>query len=406
MTLGNDLASRVRSIGRGFAVTAAIGTAAGAAATGYGLWEKNQFVLREETLPILPAGFGPFRILHLSDIHFVPGQHRKARVAVLPGGTAAGPRGEHGRQPQPCQGRGPPRWRLCDPCWNFPGVFVPGSNDYFGPSLKNPASYLLGPSGERKDPERLDWPRLRSEFGMSGWVDLTNRCQSLVLKGMRFDFSGVDDPHLRLERYAGWPRGTKGRDADPHLRIAVAHAPYQRVLDHFTEAGAHLLLAGHTHGGQICVPGYGALVTNCDLPDLAGPGAAHLGKQREDDAGERLGRHRHVPLRPGPHRLPARSRSADADLPRLGLAAASPARPPAGWPVDMPSPRARAHGTCPPLVASTGHRPTMPTRRGHHWTCPTGPGTTTGHVPPGAAPLDMSRGARHPRRRRTYCGSQ
>ena len=79
MTLGNDLASRVRSIGRGFAVTAAIGTAAGAAATGYGLWEKNQFVLREETLPILPAGFGPFRILHLSDIHFVPGQHRKAQ---------------------------------------------------------------------------------------------------------------------------------------------------------------------------------------------------------------------------------------------------------------------------------------------------------------------------------------
>ena len=46
--------------------------------TGYGLWEKNQFVLREETLPILPAGFGPIRVLHLSDIHFVPGQQRKA----------------------------------------------------------------------------------------------------------------------------------------------------------------------------------------------------------------------------------------------------------------------------------------------------------------------------------------
>jgi predicted MPP superfamily phosphohydrolase len=87
-----------------------------------------------------------------------------------------------------------------------------------------------------------------------------------VLKGVRFDFSGVDDPHLGLERYAGWPRGTKGRDTDPHLRVAVAHAPYQRVLDHFTEDGAHLLLAGHTHGGQICVPGFGALVTNCDLP--------------------------------------------------------------------------------------------------------------------------------------------
>ena len=46
----------------------------------------------------------------------------------------------------------------------------------------------------------------------------------------------------------------------------MAHAPYQRVLDHFTSDGADLILAGHTHGGQICVPGYGALVTNCDLP--------------------------------------------------------------------------------------------------------------------------------------------
>ena len=115
---------------------------------------------------------------------------------------------------------------------------------------------------------------------MGGWVDLTNRCQSLVIKGLRVDFSGVDDPHLGLERYAGWPRGTKGQDADPHLRVAVTHAPYQRVLDHFTEDGADLLLAGHTHGGQICVPGYGALVANCDLPDLAGQGPARLGKQR------------------------------------------------------------------------------------------------------------------------------
>jgi predicted MPP superfamily phosphohydrolase len=74
----SQVASRVRSIGRGFAVTAGAGTAAAFAATAYGLWEKNQFVLREETVPILPAGRAPFRILHLSDIHFVPGQKAKA----------------------------------------------------------------------------------------------------------------------------------------------------------------------------------------------------------------------------------------------------------------------------------------------------------------------------------------
>ena len=259
------MARRARSIGRGFAVTTAVGAAAGAAATGYGLWEKNQFVLREESLAILPAGYGPLRVLHLSDIHFVPGQHRKAAwlrsLAELKPDLVVntGDNLSHTKAVDPLL-------EALQPLMEFPGVFVPGSNDYFAPRLKNPASYLLGPSKSRPDPVELDWPRLRAGFGMGGWIDLTNRCQSLVIRGLRVDFSGVDDPHLRLERYAGWPRGTKGQDAKPHLRIAVAHAPYQRVLDHFTEDAADLLLAGHTHGGQICVPGYGALVANCDLP--------------------------------------------------------------------------------------------------------------------------------------------
>jgi uncharacterized protein len=265
MAADSTLVSRTRRIGRGFAVTAAVGAAAGAAATGYGLWEKNQFVLREESLPILPPGFGPLRVLHLSDIHFVPGQRRKAAwlasLAELKPDLVVntGDNLSHSKAVEPVLD-------ALRPLLEFPGVFVPGSNDYYAPRFKNPASYFFGPSKRPKSPVALDWPRLRAGFGMEGWVDLTNRCQSLVLKGLRMDFSGVDDPHLRLERYAGWPRGTTGQDATPHLRVAVAHAPYQRVLDHFTADDADLLLAGHTHGGQICVPGYGALVSNCDLP--------------------------------------------------------------------------------------------------------------------------------------------
>jgi predicted MPP superfamily phosphohydrolase len=265
MAVSPALASRVRNIGRGFAVTATTGTAAGLAAFGYGLWEKNQFVLREETLPILPPGQAPFRVLHLSDIYFVPGQDTKAAwlesLASLKPDLVVntGDNLSHVNAVDPLL-------KALRPLMEFPGVFVPGSNDYYAPTLKNPASYLLGPSKAKPKPVELDWPRLRSGFGMGGWIDLTNRHQSVVLKGMRFDFSGVDDPHLHRERYAGWPRGTRNQDQDPHLRVAIIHAPYQRVLDHFTEAGADLLLAGHTHGGQLCIPGYGALVANCDIP--------------------------------------------------------------------------------------------------------------------------------------------
>ncbi|MDY7091314.1 MAG: hypothetical protein SYR96_40355, partial [Actinomycetota bacterium] len=35
-----------------------------------------------------------------------------------------------------------------------------------------------------------------------------------------------------------------------------------------------LLLAGHTHGGQLCVPGVGALTTNCDLPKRQAKGVS------------------------------------------------------------------------------------------------------------------------------------
>jgi predicted MPP superfamily phosphohydrolase len=52
------------------------------------------------------------------------------------------------------------------------------------------------------------------------------------------------------------------------------------VLDAFTAGGYPLVLAGHTHGGQLRVPGYGALVTNCDLEP-----ARARGLHRHESAG-------------------------------------------------------------------------------------------------------------------------
>jgi predicted MPP superfamily phosphohydrolase len=84
------------------------------------------------------------------------------------------------------------------------------------------------------------------------------------------------------------------RHADPGaaLTVGVTHAPYQRVLDAMTADGAGLVIAGHTHGGQLCLPFFGALVTNCDLDRKRAkgvsrwwPGAARPGAGRVAPAG-------------------------------------------------------------------------------------------------------------------------
>ncbi|WP_138444458.1 metallophosphoesterase [Sinomonas susongensis] len=280
---------------------AGVAASAGAAAAAYGWWEKDQFRLREETVPVLPKGSSPIRVLHLSDIHFVPGQTKKA--AWLAGLAELYPDlvVNTGDNLSHVDGVAPLLEAL-GPLLRFPGVFVPGSNDYYAPIARNPASYLLGPSNRRPLPDRveLDWRGLFGGFGAAGWISLTNRSQSVVFDGVRFDFSGVDDPHLKREQYADWPRGSSGHDREPHVKVAVIHAPYQRVLDYFTDTGADLILAGHTHGGQICLPGYGALVSNCDLPTWRAKGLTkweHAGNWASLNVSGGIGTSRFAPIR-------------------------------------------------------------------------------------------------------------
>ena len=70
------------------------------------------------------------------------------------------------------------------------------------------------------------------------------------------------------------------------MRLGVAHAPYLRVLDQFAEDGYDAVLAGHTHGGQVCVPFLGALTTNCDLDNARAKGVhRHPADSRPGDPG-------------------------------------------------------------------------------------------------------------------------
>jgi uncharacterized protein len=156
----------------------------------------------------------------------------------------------------------PMAMRTLEPLLELPGAFVMGSNDYYAPRLKNPANYLMPDRSQRKTGARLPTDDLVAGLRAAGWVDLNNARARVSFGGLDLELVGVDDPHLSRDRYE-----TVAGQADPEadLTLGVTHAPYVRVLDAMVRDGARLVVAGHTHGGQLCIPGYGALVTNCDL---------------------------------------------------------------------------------------------------------------------------------------------
>jgi predicted MPP superfamily phosphohydrolase len=240
------------------------GTAAltGAAITAYAFAETRRFEVREAEVPILPAGAPPIRLLHVSDVHLTPAQRVKRDwlkgladlrpdLVVNTGDNLADP------------GSIPAVMDAFSGLLEVPGVFVRGSNDYFGPTLRNPLWYLKADDGTRHiHGAPLPTLEMSDRFANAGWLDLDNAMGTLQIKGLTFGFVGVDDPHLEYDDLDS-VRG--GADPATDVRLGVAHAPYLRVLDQFAGEGHDLILAGHTHGGQVCLPGGRALVTNCDL---------------------------------------------------------------------------------------------------------------------------------------------
>ena len=113
------------------------------------------------------------------------------------------------------------------PLLDLPGLFVFGSNDYFGPTFKNPARYLWK-STKRHHGVPLPWRDLRAALLERGWLDATHARDTLTAGGLTIAAAGVDDPHIRLDRYdriAGRPPGS------PDLRLGLTHSPEPRVLD-------------------------------------------------------------------------------------------------------------------------------------------------------------------------------
>ncbi len=269
--------------------------AVGTAIAGFGyasIVERNAFVVRELTMPVLSPGSSPLRVLHLSDIHMTPGQrHKQAWLRDLARWDPdfvvnTGDNLSHRKAvPAVVQALGD--------LLAVPGVFVFGSNDYFAPAPKNPADYLLR-RAKRAHGDPLPWQDLRAAFTERGWLDVTHVRRELEVAGLRIAVAGVDDPHIDRDRY-----DAIAGPANPaaNLRLGLTHAPYTRVLNRFAADGYQLVVAGHTHGGQLCLPFVGALVTNCDLEPSRAKGPSLWGDHMALHVSAGIGTSPYAPFR-------------------------------------------------------------------------------------------------------------
>lgn len=260
---------------------------AGAGALAWGaLVEVRWYALRHVTVPVLPPGQDPLRVLHISDLHLTPTQRRKVdwvRDLATWRPHLVVDTGDNWAHLDAMT----PLLEALEPLLAIPGAFVLGSNDLVGPRPKNPARYLL-PDARTTPvaPVELPWRELVARFTAAGWLDLDNRRGVLDLDGRRVSFVGTDDAHLDRDEMppAGGPDDARtGGDVDLH--VGVTHAPYRRVLDAFHADGVDLAIAGHTHGGQIGVPFLGALTTNSDLDPARAKGLHGWPGARPDRSG-------------------------------------------------------------------------------------------------------------------------
>ncbi len=202
---------------------------------------RNARAIRRVThvvsLPNLPPQLDGFRILHLSDLHLDIAPDMPAAIARAVSGVA------------------------CD-CCVITGDFRARTHGPWQPCMEGLAEVL----------EEIDVPvhavlgnhdslRMVPAMEAMGIRVLLNEHVTLERAGARLHVAGVDDPHFH-----------RADDIDAALaglpvtepRILLAHSP--EIWREAAAAGVDLYLCGHTHGGQICLPGGYPILRNAACP--------------------------------------------------------------------------------------------------------------------------------------------
>jgi predicted MPP superfamily phosphohydrolase len=191
----------------------------------------------------LPIVFDGFTVLHISDMHADLSQEAMDRVIeLLPSLT----------------------YDICVLTGDFRGKtfgpFMPAIRviERIGAHLRGPIYGVLG---------NHDTIRMVPPLEAMGIRMLLNECVAIKRADTQIHIAGVDDAHFfRLHNIE------KAGDPIPEGAFAVLLSHTPEIFRQAAHAGFDLMLSGHTHGGQICLPRGISMTLSADVPRRFGAG--------------------------------------------------------------------------------------------------------------------------------------